>query len=77
MYVNTVLRKIFRPEGEEVIGGWRKSHNEELHVFYSPNTFTAKKARGMWQVSVTTDGRTGNWWDRDHLKNISVDGRKI
>jgi hypothetical protein len=76
-----VLRKIFRPKGEEVIGGWRKLHNEELRVFYSPDTFTVNKTRGLWQVSVTTEGRTGIWWenqsDRDHLKNTSVDGRTI
>ena len=81
VYVNTVPRKIFRPKGEEVLGGWGKLHNEELHVFYSPNTFTVNKARGLWQISVTTERRTGNWWenrsDRDHLKNICLDGRKI
>jgi hypothetical protein len=26
-----VLRRIFRPEMEKVRGGWRKSHDEELH----------------------------------------------
>jgi hypothetical protein len=24
------LRKIFGPKGDEIIGGWRKLHNEEL-----------------------------------------------
>jgi hypothetical protein len=27
---NRVLRRIFRPKREEVTGGWRKLHNEEL-----------------------------------------------
>jgi hypothetical protein len=28
---NRVLRRIFRPKREEVAGGWRRLHNEELH----------------------------------------------
>jgi hypothetical protein len=30
-----VLRRIFEPERDEVTGGWRKVHNEELHNLYS------------------------------------------
>jgi hypothetical protein len=30
-----MLRKIFGPKRDEVTGGWRKSHNEELHNLYS------------------------------------------
>jgi hypothetical protein len=29
--VNRVLRRIFGPNREEVTGGWRRLHNEELH----------------------------------------------
>jgi hypothetical protein len=29
-----VLRRIFGPKRDEVIGGWRKLHNEELHNLY-------------------------------------------
>jgi len=29
-----VLRVIFGPKREEVTGGWRRLHNEELHNFY-------------------------------------------
>jgi hypothetical protein len=32
---NRVLRRIFRPERDEVTGEWRKLHNEELRDFYS------------------------------------------
>jgi hypothetical protein len=28
---NKVLKSAFRSEKEEVTGGWRKLHNEELH----------------------------------------------
>jgi hypothetical protein len=30
-----VLRRIFGPKWDEVTGGWRKLHNEELHNLYS------------------------------------------
>jgi hypothetical protein len=32
---NRVLRRIFGPKRDEVTGGWRKLHNEELHSLYS------------------------------------------
>jgi hypothetical protein len=39
-----VLRRIFEPKRGEVIGGWRKLHNEELHDFYSsPNIIKLMK----------------------------------
>jgi hypothetical protein len=34
VFENRVLR-IFGPKRDEVTGGWRKLHNEELHNFYS------------------------------------------
>jgi hypothetical protein len=33
VFKNRVLRRIFGPMREEVIGDWRKVHNEELHDF--------------------------------------------
>ena len=33
MFENRVLRRIFGPKREEVIGEWRKLHNEELYNF--------------------------------------------
>jgi hypothetical protein len=30
VFENRVLRRIFEPRGDEVTGGWRKLHNEEL-----------------------------------------------
>jgi hypothetical protein len=30
VFENRVLRRIFGPKGDEVTGGWRKLHNEEL-----------------------------------------------
>jgi hypothetical protein len=34
VFENRVLR-IFGPQRDEVTGGWRKLHNEELHNLYS------------------------------------------
>jgi hypothetical protein len=38
VFENRVLRRIFGPKRDEVTGGWRKLHNEELHNLHtSPN----------------------------------------
>jgi hypothetical protein len=43
---NRVLRRIFGPKRVEVIGGWRKLHNEELHNLYaSANIIRMIKSR--------------------------------
>jgi hypothetical protein len=45
VFENEVL-KIFGPKSEEVTGGWRKLHNEELHNLYSsPNIFLLQGRR--------------------------------
>jgi hypothetical protein len=31
VFENRVLRRIFGPKRDEIIGGWRKFLNEELH----------------------------------------------
>jgi hypothetical protein len=35
VFQNRVLRRIFGPKSDEVIGGWRKLHTEEFHNLYS------------------------------------------
>jgi hypothetical protein len=35
VFDNRVLRRIFLPKRDEVIGGWRKLNNEELRNLYS------------------------------------------
>jgi hypothetical protein len=48
VFENRALRRIFGPKRDEVTGGWRKLHNEELHGFYSsPSIVREIKARRM------------------------------
>jgi hypothetical protein len=43
-YENRVLRRKFGPKREEVAGGWRRLHNEELRNLYaSPNIIKVAK----------------------------------
>jgi hypothetical protein len=46
VFENRALRGIFRPKREEVAGGWRRLHNEELHNLYaSPNFIRVIRSR--------------------------------
>jgi hypothetical protein len=47
---NRVLRRIFGPKRDEVKGGWRKLHNEEIHDLYSSPSIirTLKVKRMRW-----------------------------
>jgi hypothetical protein len=48
VFENRVLRGIFGPKGDEIIGSWRKLHNEELHnLFSSPNIIKMIKSKKM------------------------------
>jgi hypothetical protein len=48
VFENRVLRRIFGPKRDEVTGGWRKLHNEELHNLYSsPSIIIIIKSRRM------------------------------
>jgi hypothetical protein len=59
---NRVLRRIFGPMRDEIIGGWRKLHNEELHNLYSsPNMMRLIKSRKMgWAGHVACMGEKLN-----------------
>jgi hypothetical protein len=82
VFENRVLRGIFVPERDEVTGGWRKLHNEELHNFYSyPSIIRMIKSRRIrWTGHVARMGRRGmhvgyRWeshQERDHWDGQDV-----
>ena len=58
VFENRVLRRVFGPKRDEVIGEWRKVHNEELNDLYSlPNIVRVVKSRRMrWAGHVARMG---------------------
>jgi hypothetical protein len=68
-FENRVLRRIFGPKGDEMLGSWRKLYNEELHNLYcSPGLITMMKSRRMrWAGHLVNMGRRGMyvgfWWE--------------
>jgi hypothetical protein len=81
---NRMLRKIFGPKRDEVTGGWRTLHNQELHNLYpSPSIIKMiKSGRMRWAGHVARmDAKRkhiGYWWEsqteRDHKEDKNVDG---
>jgi hypothetical protein len=48
VFEKRVLRRIFVPKEEEVAGGWRRLHNEDLHNLYAvSNIIGVIKSRKM------------------------------
>jgi hypothetical protein len=58
VFENRMLRRIFGRKRDDVTGGWKKLHNEELHGLYSsPNIVRVIKARRMrWAGHVACMG---------------------
>jgi hypothetical protein len=59
VFENRVLKRIFGPKRDEVMGEWRKSHSEELHNLYSsPDIIRQIKSRQMrWVGHVAYMGK--------------------
>jgi hypothetical protein len=45
-FLNRVLRRKFGPKREEVAGGWRRLHNEELHNLYASKILLRRSNQG-------------------------------
>jgi hypothetical protein len=83
---NRVLKRIFGAKRDEVTGEWRKLY-EELHYLYSsPSIVLVIKSRRMrWTGHVARMGEercvyrilVGNTRERDHWRDLGVDGRII
>jgi hypothetical protein len=62
IFENMVLRRMFVPKRDHIIGVWRKVCNKKLHIFYSsPNIFrTLKPRRIKWAGHATRMGERKN-----------------
>jgi hypothetical protein len=62
VFENRVLRRIFGPKRDEVMGGWRKLHHEGLHNLYSsPSIIRMIKSRRLiWAEHVARMGEKRN-----------------
>jgi hypothetical protein len=62
VFENKVPRTIFGPKRDEVTGGWRKLHNEELHDLYSSPCIIRiiKSRRIRWAGHVARMGEKRN-----------------
>jgi hypothetical protein len=58
VFQNRVLRRIFGPKRDEIIGGWRILHNEELRNLHSSPKIIrmVKKRRMRWAGHVACMG---------------------
>jgi hypothetical protein len=87
VFENRVLRRIFGPKRDEVTGGWRKLHNEELHNFYtSRSVIRMMKLKKMrWAEYIARMGRREMHieylWESqkesDHQEDLDVGGWAI
>jgi hypothetical protein len=61
LYENRVLRTTFGPKRDEIVGGWRKLHIDELrNLHYSPDINKMVKSVTMrWAGHVASMGRGG------------------
>jgi hypothetical protein len=61
VFENRVLKRIFGPNRQEVVGSWRRLHNEELYNLHaSPNIIRVIKSKKRWVRHVAHMGKMRN-----------------
>jgi hypothetical protein len=78
VFDNRALRRIFGPKMEDVAGGWRRLHNEELRNLYaSSNIMRVIKWNEMGGTCTThTEFWLENLKGNDLSEDLVVDGRR-
>jgi hypothetical protein len=63
VFENRVLRRISGMQNDEVLGGWRKLHNEARHnLYFSPSIIRMIKSRRMGMGrACSTHGKEGQY----------------
>jgi hypothetical protein len=84
VFENRVQREIFGHRREEVVGGWRRLHNAELHKLYASSNIIrvikSRRVRFAGHVARIGEMRSafnilvGKPERRDHLEDLVVDG---
>jgi hypothetical protein len=87
VFENRVLRGVFGPKREEVVGCWSRLHNEELHNLYTSPIIIRmiKSRRTRWAKHVARMGEMRNAYNiflenvkgKDHSEDIGLDERII
>jgi hypothetical protein len=80
VFENSVLRRIFGPETEKVVGVWERLRNEELHNLYAPaniiRVIKSKIMRWTEHVARMREMHTKFWVEnlkgRDHSENLGT-----
>jgi hypothetical protein len=63
-----VLRRIFGPKRDEVLGGWKKLYNQELHDLYSSPSIT----RIIKSRKVRSAGHVAQMWKNRNTYRLLV-----
>jgi hypothetical protein len=68
VFENRLLRRIYGRKRDELVGGWKKLHNEELHNLYSSPSII----RGIKSRRVRWTGLVARMWDNRNACMILV-----